>query len=328
MKRRIVKQTLPVTPASSIPVVLAVSFAKLCIVAMVTIFPTTTSAGNRSVIDDLGFRVEVKSKIRRVVSLVPSNSEMVCLLDCQRLKGGTRHDQFPQELKQRIQLGQVEIIGGGFDANLEKIVQLEPDLVLTNGPSQRRFAVPLRAMGYAVLSLWPRDMDGLKRDFLLLGELLEQENKARNMIDAMQRGFREIETQAKKNKKKGVYLQMWTDPLITVGNSSFPDWLVSAAGGTNVFGDLPFDSGQISLESLIQRNPEVLIFLSDQEPFVKTVSTRPGWSSIRGVRDAQFCFIDEPDIRRSVDFLDGLAKIYRCLSGKARGNRTGQSEIQ
>ena len=138
----------------------------------------------------------------------------------------------------------------------------------------------------------------------------------------MQRRFTEIKAKAKYKEKKRVYLQMWTDPLITVGKSSFPDWLVAAAGGMNVFGDLPFDSGQISLESLIQRNPEVLIFLAAQEPFVKTIAKRPGWSSIRGVRDSHFCFIDEPDIRRSVDFLDGLAKIQDCLFAELRTNQT------
>ena len=65
---------------------------------------------------------------------------------------------------------------------------------------------------------------------------------------------------------------MWTEPLITVGRASFTDWLVGAAGGVNVFGDLSFDSGQIGLESLIQRNPEVLIFLAEQAPFVKTLA--------------------------------------------------------
>lgn len=290
--------------------------------------PLKAKAADRTIVDDLGFRVAVKSNIRRIVSLVPSNSEMVCLLDCDRLKGGTRYDRFPATLAERVRLKQVEIIGGGFDANLEKIVQLQPDLILTNGPTQQRFAVPLRNMGYSVLSLWPRDMDGLKRDFLLLGELLEQNKKARRMIDEMQRGFAIIEAKATNRKKKRVYLQMWTDPLITVGKSSFPDWLVSAAGGTNVFGDLPFDSGQISLESLIQRNPEVLIFLSDQERFVKTVAKRPGWSSIRGVRDSQICFIDEPDIRRSVDFLDGLAKIQNCLFGESPRDQTIPTETK
>jgi len=275
------------------------------------------SPGSRTIVDDLGFKVSVKRDIRRVVSLVPTNSEMVCLLDCQRLKGGTRYDFFPEELVRRIQRKQTDIIGGGFDANLEKIVQLQPDLILTNGPTQQRFAVPLKNLGYAVVSLWPRDMAGLVKDFLLLGELLGQDHKAQSYIDDMRRRFHAIATRAQAMPKKRAYLQMWTEPLITVGKASFTDWLVSAAGGVNIFGDMSFDSGQIGLESLIQRNPEVLIFLAEQATFVKTLPRRPGWSSIRGVRDGHFCFIDEPDIRRSIMFVDGLAKLHNCFSREA-----------
>jgi len=302
-------------------------FALQAVVALLISAPIAL-AGNRIIVDDLGFKVEVNQNIQRIVSLVPTNSEMVCLLDCQRLKGGTRYDQFPEELKRRTQLKQIEIIGGGFDANLEKIVQLQPDLILTNGPTQQRFAVPLKNMGYSVVSLWPRDMDGLKRDFLLLAELLGQEKKAKSVIDNMQRRFSLIEAKVKNKPRKQVYLQMWTDPLITVGKSSFPDWLVAAAGGINVFGDLPFDSGQVGLESIIQRNPEVLIFLAAQEPFVKTLTKRLGWSTIRGVRASHFCFIDEPDIRRSIEFLDGLAKIQDCLFRDKRVNQPAPTETK
>jgi ABC-type Fe3+-hydroxamate transport system substrate-binding protein len=286
------------------------------------------SAGSRTIVDDLGFSVSVKRDPRRVVSLVPTNSEMVCLLDCERLKGGTRYDQFPKELVGRIQRKQTQIIGGGFDANLEKVVQLQPDLILTNGPTQQRFAVPLKNLGYAVVSLWPRDMAGLVKDFMLLGELLGQDHKARSFIDDMQRRFQAIASKAKAMPKKRAYLQMWTEPLITVGKVSFTDWLVSAAGGVNIFGDMSFDSGQIGLESLIQRNPEVLIFLADQATFVKTLPRRPGWSSIRGVRDGHFCFIDESDIRRSIMFIDGLAKLQSCLLRKPVDGQRLQTEFQ
>ena len=287
----------------------------LLIYALATLltFVALASAGSRTIVDDLGFKVSVKLDIRRVVSLVPTNSEMVCLLDCERLKGGTRYDQFPEELVKRIQRRQTEIIGGGFDANLEKIVRLQPELILTNGPTQQRFVVPLKNLGYSVVSLWPRDMDGLVKDFLLLGELLGQERRAQSFIDDMRKRFQAIATKAQDKPKKRVYLQMWTEPLITVGKASFTDWLVGAAGGVNVFGDLSFDSGQIGLESLIRRNPDVLIFLAEQASFVKTLARRPGWSSIRGVRDGHFCFIHEPDIRRSIMFIDGLAKLHNCL---------------
>ena len=270
-------------------------------------------ATDRTVVDDLGFKVSIKDDIRRVVSLVPTNSEMVCLLDCSRLIGGTRYDQFPPELKNRARLKQIEVVGGGFDANLEMIVRLHPDLVLTNGPTQQRFALPLKRIGYSVLSLWPRDLAGLEKSFLLLARLLSQRENGQRIIDDVRRRFAEIEARTKNKPTKRVYLQMWTDPLITVGKYSFPDWLVGAAGGINVFGDMPFDSGQVSLESLIERDPDVLIFLAEQEPFARTIARRPGWSSIRGVRAGHFCFIEEPDIRRSVGFLDGLTKIQRCL---------------
>ena len=270
-------------------------------------------ATERIIIDDLGFKIAVKSDIRRVVSLVPTNSEMVCLLDCARLIGGTRYDQFPAELRQRVQSEQIAIIGGGFDTNLERIVQLQPDLILTNGPTQQRFAVPLKNLGYSVVSVWPRDMAGLKKDFLLLGELLAQEKKAGSLIADVQQRFFAIQAKAMNKPRKKVYLQMWTDPLITVGKQSFPDWLVAAAGGINIFDDLPFDSAQVSLESVIRRDPEVLIFLTEQTSFARMLNKRPGWSSIRGVRDGHFCFIEEPDIRRSIQFLDGLEKIQDCL---------------
>lgn len=294
--------------------------------ALATYFKASAFSAERVIIDDLGFVVSVKGDIRRVVSLVPTNSEMVCLLDCVRLKGGTRHDEFPVELKSRVRAKQIEIVGGGFDANLEKIVQLQPDLILTNGPTQQRIAVPLKNLGFSVVSIWPRDIDGLTKDFLLLGELLEQRLKAQGVIEDMQRRFAVMQTAALSQPRKKVYLQMWTEPLITVGKLSFTDWLVAAAGGINIFGDLPFDSAQVSLESLIQRDPEVLIFLAEQEPFVKTLARRPGWSSIRGVRASHFCFIDERDIRRSIDFLQGLAKIQDCLFGNKRMSRTAPLE--
>ncbi|HMA80506.1 MAG TPA: helical backbone metal receptor [Candidatus Binatia bacterium] len=284
-----------------------------CALATLLTFALSARAGGKSIVDDLGFKVTVKNDIGRVVSLVPTNSEMVCLLDCARLKGGTRYDEFPAELKTRIRQHQIEIVGGGFDANLEKIVRLQPDLILTNGPTQQRFAAPLRNMGYPVISLWPRDMEGLEKSFLLLGRLLGRQEKAQRLIDDMERRFAAIEARARNKPKIRVYLQMWTEPLITVGKYSFPDWLVSAAGGVNVFGDMAFDSGQVSLETLIRRDPEVLIFLAEQESVAKTVAKRPGWSSIRGVRENRLCFIDEPDLRRSIGFLDGLAKIQRCL---------------
>jgi ABC-type Fe3+-hydroxamate transport system substrate-binding protein len=270
-------------------------------------------ASDRFVTDDQGFRVEIKNDVRRIVSLVPTNSEMVCLLDCSRLVGGTRYDRFPEELVLRIREKRLEVIGGGFDASLEKIVQIAPDLILVNGPSQQKVALPLKKMGYPVWSVWPRDLHRLKRDFLLLGEILAQAVKAKKILNEVEQGLAAIEQRAKGNPKKRVYLQVASDPLITVGKNSFPHWLISEAGGINIFRDVILDSTQVSLESIIARDPEVAIFLTGQENFVKEKLGRPEWKAIRAVQRSQICFVDSADIRRSVQFLAGLTKIQSCL---------------
>ena len=282
--------------------------------------PGAQLARPRILVDDLGHRVEIKGEVKRIVSLVPTNSEMVCLLDCARLVGGTRYDRFPDELFTRIRNGQLEIVGGGFDASVEKIIRLAPDLILANGPSQQKIVAPLKRMGYPVFSIWPSNLEGLKKDFLMLGHILGQELKAKNILDEVERGFAEIQRQAKGKKSKKVYLQMWPDPMITVGRNSFPHWLLSAIGGINIFGDMAFDSGQVGLEWIVERDPEVLIFLTGQETFAKRIVTRPEWKSIRAVRDSHFCFLDSADIRRSVQFVEGLAKIHDCLF---RGEQIG-----
>jgi iron complex transport system substrate-binding protein len=289
------------------------SLPALLAFTLMVVHSAVVAPSDRFVTDDLGFRVEIPNDSKRIVSLVPTNSELVCLLDCSRLVAGTRYDRFPEELALRIWEKRLEVIGGGFDVSLEKIVQIAPDLILVNGPSQEKVALPLRRMGYPVLSVWPRDFHGLERDFLLLGKLLAQEVKAKKILNEVEQGLAAIEHKAKGSPKKRVYLQIAADPLITVGKNSFPHWLISEAGGSNIFGDIILDSTQVSLESIIERDPEVLILLTGQEEFVKRNLARPEWKTIHAVQVSHICFVDSADIRRSVRFLEGLTKIQSCL---------------
>lgn len=270
----------------------------------------------RSVTDDLGYHVRIKKDVKRVVSLVPTNSELVCLLDCERLYGGTRYDRFPEELVKRIKDKKMRIIGGGFDPNLELIVEIGPDLILANGPSQQKAVSPLKRLGYPVLSLYAQNIDWLKKDFLLLGEILNRKARARTILEEVDRGLREIQKKTAQKKKKRVYLQTWPDPMITVGKGSFSQSLLTLAGGINVFEDMPFDSGKVSIEWIIKRNPEVMIFTNHQLDFVKTIVKRPEWKVIDAVKNNHICLFHESNLRRRVQFLDGVNNIYRCLFEK------------
>ena len=273
----------------------------------------TPQEREKVIIDDLGQRVIIKRDVKRVVSLVPSNSELVCILDCERLKGGTRYDRFPAELVKRVKEGKIKTIGGGFDPNLEMIIEIGPDLILANGPSQQRVVLPLKRMGYPIMSLYPQNIEQLKRDFLLLGEILGRKAKAIKIVKEVESRLKEIQKKTRPKKRIRVYLQTWPNPMITVGKGSFSHSLITLAGGINVFGDMLFDSGKVSIEWIIKRNPQVLIFTDNQAAFVKKIVKRPEWRQIAGVKNNHICLINEAFLRRRIQFIDGLEKIYECL---------------
>lgn len=282
----------------------------------------TPQERERVIIDDLGHRIKIKRDVKRVVSLVPTNSEHVCILDCDRLYGGTRYDHFPEELVKRVKEGKIKIIGGGFDPNLEMIIEIGPDLILANGPSQQRVVLPLKRMGYPILSLYPQNIEQLKRDFLLLGEILGRKAKAIKIVKEVESRLKEIQKKTRPKKRIRVYLQTWPNPMITVGKGSFSHSLITLAGGINVFGDMLFDSGKVGIEWIIKRNPQVLIFTDNQAEFVKKIVKRPEWRQIAGVKNNHICFINETFLRRRIQFIDGLEKIYECLFLRYADNKT------
>jgi len=282
----------------------------------------TPQERERVIIDDLGHRIKIKRDVKRVVSLVPTNSEHVCILDCDRLYGGTRYDHFPEELVKRVKEGKIKIIGGGFDPNLEMIIEIGPDLILANGPSQQRVVLPLKRMGYPILSLYPQNIEQLKRDFLLLGEILGRKAKAIKIVKEVESRLKEIQKKTRPKKRIRVYLQTWPNPMITVGKGSFSHSLITLAGGINVFGDMLFDSGKVGIEWIIKRNPQVLIFTDHQAEFVKKIVKRPEWRQIAGVKNNHICFINEAFLRRRIQFIDGLEKIYECLFLRYADNKT------
>lgn len=295
-----------------------ISAAASAVILFSLVFPSCAPSpqlGERTFVDYLGYPVTIQKDVRRIVSLLPSNSEMVCLLDCGRLKGGTRYDRFPEELARRIEERRIEIVGGGFDPSLERIIGIGPDLILVNGPSQQRITLPLKRMGFPVFSLYPKDMDGIRRDFLLLGEILGMEEKARKILVDVEAGLEDFRKRTRGHAKKRVYLQTWPEPMITVGKNSMAQWILELAGGINVFGDMPFDSGKISLEWVVQRDPEVLIFVDSRKEFADTIRKLPGWREIDGVKKNRICFVEAAYLRRTVQFLDGVHRIHRCLFG-------------
>ena len=277
--------------------------------------PTTTVAPESvSVVDDAGRTVEIVSDPQRLVSLAPSNTEILFALGLgDKVVGVTDFCDYPEEAKSIDKVG-------GMEHNLEKIVALDPDLVLAIGgsPAQVEKAVEMEELGLTVLVLEPGDIEGIMADIKLVGKATGAEKQASSLAGEMRERFDDITTKAKEaGSTPKVFFELdATDPSkpYTPGPGSFIDALISLAGGSNIGSTAQMQWAQLSTEEIIAQDPEVLV-LGDFNYGVtpEMVKERPGWSVITAVKNGNIHPIDDILISRPgprvIEGLEALATI-------------------
>ena len=218
--------------------------------------PPATPAGPATVIDQLGRTVKLDKLPQRIISLAPSNTEILYALGlADRVVGVTDYDDYPPEVKQKPS------IGGFSTPNLEKVVSLSPDLVLAAPIHQKEVIPQLEAKGITVLALAPKTLDEVTAAITLVGQVTGTAPKASEVVSGMQKRIKAVTDKTDKlsaDKRPKVMYVVWPDPLMVSGSGTFLDELISKAGGVNVFGNLK-DYPAVSLEAVVQANPDIIL---------------------------------------------------------------------
>ena len=267
-----------------------------------------------SVVDDAGRTVEIVSNPQRLISLAPSNTEILFALGLgDKVVGVTDFCDYPEEAKA------IEKVGG-IEPNLEKIVALGPDLVLAIGgsPAQVEKATEMEKLGLTVLVLEPGDIEGIMANIELVGRATGAEKEASESVAELRKRFDDITTKAKEaGSRPKVFFELdATDPSkpYTPGPGSFIDALITLAGGSNIGAGAKMQWAQLSTEEIIAQDPEVIV-LGDANYGVtaEMVKERPGWSVITAVKNGAIYPIDDILISRPgpriIDGLEALARI-------------------
>src|SRR5207253_7207059 len=151
---------------------------------------------------------------------------------------------------------------------------------------------PIRRQGIPVLKLFPKDFDATVQTIQTLGKLYGA-SEASDAIaaDLLARRDAVIAAVADAPRPR-VYEELDAsepDKPFVAGPKGFYGELIDLAGGTNIFGDLPGDVGQVGAETIVERDPEVIILTDADLPFnpqsPEMAATRPGWSTITAVRN-------------------------------------------
>ncbi|WP_309492925.1 cobalamin-binding protein [Candidatus Hecatella orcuttiae] len=273
-------------------------------------------SGPVTVTDDLGRTVTLTSyPPERIVSLAPSTTEILFALGLgDKVVGVDTYSDYPPEA------ADIEPKVGGFaNINIEVVVGLEPDLVLATGGVQEKFVERLEELGITVIALSPQDMEDILNDIILVGEATGREEAAEKLVEELRQRIAAITEKTEaipREERPKVYYEVWHDPLMSAGPGSFAHSLIELAGGVNIFEDAATKYPEVSLETVLSRNPDVIIITPPDAPMPgvspEELKARPGWSEIEAVKNDRIYQI-HPDLLsrpgpRIVNGLEALAK--------------------
>lgn len=273
-----------------------------------TVYPLTLT-------DDAGRTVTLSADPTRIVSLAPSNTEIVCALAaCDELVGVTDFDDYP------AQVASVTHVVVGAVVDVEKVAAAQPQLILAAGNELTPSAVidQLTQLGYPVLSLYPRDLDGVYADISLVASAIDARPAANELVAGLRAREAAVATAVSDSQPPRTFYEVgvYQGAIYTAGQDSFLASLIIVAGGRPITGD-PVTTA-IQLEDLIAADPQVIL-LGDgaYDPSVTpaSVGARPGWPAMTAVRDDRVAVMaDDPVITRpGPRIVDGLEALARAI---------------
>ncbi|WP_407540893.1 ABC transporter substrate-binding protein [Deinococcus radiomollis] len=225
--------------------------------------------------DDLGRRVTLNAEPKRVVSVLPSDTETLCAIGvCDRLVGVDESSDFPASVTK------LPKVGGLYNPNVEAMVALKPDLVVVS--KYGKLADRLMAAGLTVVVVNPETYEEVFSKTLVLGKLMNREAQAKALVVQMRRDIARTEILTRNAAHKPTaYYEIDPTPY-TAGPNSFIGVLLSKAGATNIIPATLGDFPKISPELVVQQNPQLIL-----GPDLVTARARPGWAGIAAVKSGR-----------------------------------------
>jgi len=262
--------------------------------------------------DSRGQEVQVPREVKRIVSLAPSNTEILFALGLgDRVVGVTTLCDYPQEAKA------IEKVGDLMSMNVEKIVSLSPNLVLAI-EGMPEVVAKLEEVSIAVLVLQPTDLESIYHTIELVGQAAGAEEAAQELLASMREGVEAVTAKVEgvEKRPKVFYELDATDPAkpYTAGPGTWHDQFIRLAGGVNIAGEADMPWVQFSTEEIIAQDPAIIV-LGDANYGVtaEDVAQRPGWEVISAVRKGAVYPIDDNLISRPgprvVEGIEALARI-------------------
>lgn len=277
-----------------------------------------------SITDDAGTTVTLNVTPERIVSLSPSNTEILAALGLtDRIVGVTDVCDYPPEVKD------IPRIGGYSAISIEKVAAARPDIVIASDKTSQETIRRFEELGLPVIVIAPKNVDHVIRDIRLVGKITGTENRAEELATSLIRRM-EAAASAPDITSPTVVHVVYYKPLYISGNTTMQDDIITRAGGVNVFADRSGWS-TVSLEEFLLANPDIIIVsggggmdASERDVIREEFMTNSQYASLSAVRNNRVYAIDADIISRPGPRVADAAEQVSGIIAAVRAERAAQ----
>ncbi|MFQ5686320.1 MAG: ABC transporter substrate-binding protein [Candidatus Scalindua sp.] len=251
----------------------------------------------KTFIDDTSFSLHFDNPPERIISVSPSATEILGVIDAgSMLVGVSLYSYYPPSVKD------LPKVGSYVKPNIEQIISLNPDLVVMSFDGAPRSDVSkLRRLNINVAVLRSEKFSDIIKNLNWLGEVLQHQKEARETSANLESLYEQIRSMVKEIPKPRAFYSIALNPIVSVGSKSFINSLIHDAGGINITGDIDQAYPRLTIESVIDRDPDILVFSSGMGNELDMENQMPfwrRWENIPAVRDQRFIEVDHDIINR------------------------------
>lgn len=272
------------------------------------------------IVDGLGNTVTINKKPERIISIAPSQTEILFALGLEdKIVAVSDYCDYPAEALEK------EKVGSSWTTNTEKIIELTPDIVFVFGEGQAEANEQIAAAGITIVKFEPESIEEVLASITTIGKITGTDAKAEEIIADMTAKRDKLIEMVKGQPIKKVFYQVWDEPLMTAGVGSFIDELIRLAGGVNIAADAEGAWPMFSAEALVEKDPEVFILpahiggnmglsTTEVEELIAGVKARAGYEAITAVKNDRVVAV-EPNIvsRPGVRIIEALELFVKAI---------------
>ncbi|MRW94809.1 ABC transporter substrate-binding protein [Duganella sp. FT80W] len=238
------------------------AWRKLALAALIALAGAqAANAAPITVRDDDGNVVTLQKPAQRVIAMAPHVTELLFAAGgADKIVGAVTYSDYPEAAKKIPRVGDNRLI------DMERVAAMKPDLIVIwmHGGFERQIE-NLRKLGVPMFHSEPTKLDGIADNVVRLGQLMGTEAVANPAAAEIRAQFAAMTKQYANRPPVRLFYQVWDKPLYTLNGKSIVSDSIRLCGGVNIFADLKVTAPVVSVEAVLQENPEAIFGTSEKD---------------------------------------------------------------